>query len=81
MKPRYEDNFIPDKIKNLRENTAREMKDIRKEQKITQNELAEKIGTKKSNISRFESGKYNPTLDFMAKMADGLGKEIKIIID
>lgn len=81
MKPRYEDNFIPDKIKILRENTAREMKDIRKEQKITQNELAEKIGTKKSNISRFESGKYNPTLDFMAKMADGLGKEIKIIID
>lgn len=81
MKPRYEDNFIPDKIKTLRENTAREMKDIRKEQKITQNELAKKIGTKKSNISRFESGKYNPTLDFMAKMADGLGKEIKIIID
>lgn len=81
MKPRYEDNFIPDKIKILRENTAREMKYIRKEQKITQNELAEKIGTKKSNISRFESGKYNPTLDFMAKMADGLGKEIKIIID
>lgn len=81
MKPRYEDNFIPDKIKILRENTAREMKDIRKEQKITQNELAKKIGTKKSNISRFESGKYNPTLDFMAKMADGLGKEIKIIID
>lgn len=81
MKPRYEDNFIPDNIKTLRENTAREMKDIRKEQKITQNELAEKIGTKKSNISRFESGKYNPTLDFMAKMADGLGKEIKIIID
>lgn len=81
MKPRYEDNFIPDKLKTLRENTAREMKDIRKEQKITQNELAEKIGTKKSNISRFESGKYNPTLDFMAKMADGLGKEIKIIID
>ncbi len=81
MKPRYEDNFIPDKIKTLRENTAREMKDIRKEQKITQNELAEKIGTKKSNISRFESGKYNPTLDFMAKMADGLGKDIKIIID
>jgi len=81
LKPRYEDNFIPDKIKTLRENTAREMKDIRKEQKITQNELAEKIGTKKSNISRFESGKYNPTLDFMAKMADGLGKEIKIIID
>lgn len=43
--------------------------------------LQKKIGTKKSNISRFESGKYNPTLDFMAKMADGLGKEIKIIID
>jgi transcriptional regulator with XRE-family HTH domain len=38
--------------------------------------LAELVGTKKSNISRLESGRYNPSLDFLIKVADGLGKQI-----
>lgn len=81
MKKRYDDDLVPKKIKKLRENTAHTVKVIRKEQNMTQNELAERAGTKKSNISRFESGKYNPTLDFMAKLAEGLGKKIHIILD
>lgn len=40
--------------------------------------LAERVGTQKSNISRFESGKYNPSLDFLIKVADCLGKELRI---
>ena len=31
----------------------------RHEQKITQAEMAKRMGTNKSNISRFESGSYN----------------------
>ena len=50
----------------------------RKEQHITQEELAHKIGTQKSNISRLENGSYNPSLDFLAKVAHGLGKELHI---
>lgn len=50
----------------------------RHKQNITQEELAERIGTKKSNISRFESGSYNPTLDFIAKIAEALGKDIEL---
>ena len=46
--------------------------------KITQEELAQKVGTKKSNISRLESGNYNPSLDFLYKIAKGLGKELHI---
>ncbi len=38
------------------------------------------MGTKKSNISRFESGKYNPSLDFLVKVAESLGKQIHIKI-
>ena len=45
---------------------------------ITQEELAQRVGTQKSNISRFESGSYNPTLDFVTKIASSLGKEIHI---
>ena len=50
----------------------------RKEQNITQAELARRVGTQKSNISRFESGNYNPSLDFLIKIAESLGKNIEI---
>lgn len=48
------------------------------EQNITQEELAKRIGTKKSCISRLESGNYNPSLKFLQKVADGLGKNMHI---
>lgn len=52
--------------------------EARKENNMTQEELAKKIGTQKSNISRLESGNYNPSLDFLIKVAQGLGKELKV---
>lgn len=64
LKPRYE--LISEIIK------------VRSEQNITQEELALRTGTQKSNISRLESGTYNPSLDFLSKLAKGLGKEIHI---
>lgn len=50
----------------------------RKEQNITQAELAKMVGTQKSNISRLESGNYNPTLDFLAKISEALGKNLSV---
>lgn len=50
---------------------------IRKELGLTQTELAKRMGTKQENISRFESGTYNPTLKFLWKMAKALGKNFK----
>lgn len=47
-------------------------------QDLTQEELADRIGTKKSNISRFESGNQNPSLDFLVRVAKALGKTVKI---
>lgn len=57
-----------------------QLKNARKAQDVTQEMLAERVGTKKSNISRFESGRYNPSLDFLIKIADSLGKQIQIKI-
>lgn len=48
------------------------------EQDLTQQALADKIGIKQSNISRLESGNYNPSLDFLKKVATGLGKKLHI---
>ncbi len=50
----------------------------RMEQDMTQSELARLIGTKQSNISRLEGGDYNPSLQFLKKVARGLGKELHI---
>lgn len=54
--------------------------EARTSQNITQEELALRVGTQKSNISRLESGKYNPSLDFVTKVARSLGKEVQIIL-
>ncbi len=52
--------------------------EARKAQNMTQSELAKLVGTQKSNISRLESGNYNPSLDFLIRVANSLGKNIKI---
>lgn len=51
---------------------------LRLEQGLSQKELADKIKTKQSAISRLESGEYNPSIDFLAKVANALGKELEI---
>ena len=48
------------------------------EKGFTQAQLARKIGTKQSAISRLESGNYNPTLEVLKKVADALGSKIEI---
>lgn len=47
---------------------------------LTQAELAKRIGTKQSAISRFERGDSNPSLQFMRKLAEGLGVKLKISV-
>ena len=56
----------------------REIIKMRIEKDITQAELAHRVGTKQSNISRLESGEYNPSLCFLKKVASGLGKKLHI---
>ena len=47
---------------------------------LTQKELAKRIGTKQSAISRLESGTYNPSLKFLQKTAKALGKTLTICL-
>lgn len=48
------------------------------EKKMTQKELAHKIGTKQSAIARLESGGANPSFAFLRKIADALGVSLHI---
>ena len=43
------------------------------QKKLTQKELAEKIGITQSALARFESGRSNPTFVFLRKVTQGLG--------
>ena len=45
---------------------------------LTQAELAKRIGTRQSNISRLEQGDYNFTLEMLEKIAKALRAEIRI---
>lgn len=45
---------------------------------MTQKELAEKTGIRQSNISRIENGTSSPTVDTLARIAVGMGKQLKI---
>ena len=81
MKKRYEGDQLPSDSRQAREEVARQMKRLRKDCHMTQQALADRAQTQKSNISRMESGRYNPTLDFMVKIAGSMGKEIHIIIE
>ena len=45
---------------------------------MTQKELAEKTGIRQSNITRIENGSASPTIDTLARIAAGLGKQLKI---
>jgi DNA-binding XRE family transcriptional regulator len=50
------------------------------EKQMTQAELAECADTQQSNISRFESGNYNPSIEFLQKLAVGLDKQLVITL-
>jgi len=57
------------------------LKESRKDAKMTQEQLAEKIGTKKSYISRLENGQCDIQLSALYKIFEfGLGRRINLII-
>ncbi|HNW52363.1 MAG TPA: helix-turn-helix transcriptional regulator [Prolixibacteraceae bacterium] len=57
------------------------LKEARKEAKMTQEQLAKKVGTKKSYISRLENGKCDIQLSTLYRIFEfGLGKKVNLII-
>lgn len=56
------------------------LKEARKEAKMTQEQLAKKVGTKKSHISRLENGKCDIQLSTLHRIFEfGLGKQVNLI--
>lgn len=55
------------------------LRETRRKAGMTQEQLAEKVGTKKSTISRLENGNVDVQLSTLYKIfEDGLGKRVRI---
>ena len=53
--------------------------DARKQERMTQAELAEKVGTNKSYISRIEKGALEPGVGLFFRIIDALGLKVEIV--
>ena len=53
--------------------------DARKQGKMTQSELAEKVGTNKTYISRIEIGVIEPGVGLFFRIIDALGLKVEIV--
>lgn len=45
------------------------LRELRKQQKLTQDELAKALGVSRQTINAIENNKYNPTLELAMRMA------------
>jgi len=52
---------------------GKRIKELRKEQQLTQQQLAEKVGITYVQIGRYETGKSNASADVLQKVAGALG--------
>lgn len=56
----------------------RAMIEARNNQHLTQQQLADRTGIDRADISRLENGNANPSLKLLKRLADGLGMSVKI---
>ena len=64
---------------NERQRIGARIAELRREQDMSQAQLAEAAGLRQSNVSRIEAGKYATTLDILTNIAQALGCKVDII--
>lgn len=52
--------------------------DARQETGLTQRELSERTGIAQSDISKLENGNANPSIRTLKRLAEAMGKQLKI---
>ena len=64
--------------KSIRQSVIEQYVSCRKIQGMTQAELAKRAGISITNITRFESGNYNPSLEMLVRIAAALGTTLQV---
>ncbi|NCN03517.1 MAG: helix-turn-helix transcriptional regulator [Candidatus Pacebacteria bacterium] len=57
---------------------VQQLKKIRKELKLTQQQVADKAEINRSIVAKVESGQRNATLNTLMRLAKAMGKELKV---
>ena len=63
---------------DTRKNIIMQYIKCRKDKHMTQEELAQRAGVPRTNITRFESGTYNPSLEMLVRIAAALEMKLEI---
>ena len=64
--------------KSIRQSVIEQYIRCRKIQGMTQAELAKRAAIPRTNITRFESGNYNPSLEMLGRIAAALGMTLQV---
>ena len=64
--------------KSIRQSVIEQYIRCRKIQGMTQAELAKRAGIPRTNITRFEIGNYNPSLEMLVRIAAALGMTLQV---
>jgi predicted transcriptional regulator len=84
-------NYLNEQLKNkefkeewdkleLRYQFVRKLISLREESKISQAELAKKVGTTQSVISRIENGSVNIGIDMIQRIASAFGRTAEVCL-
>lgn len=68
------------KMTTIAQQAGNLIREARKQKGLTQKELGDKLGIGESRVSKYESGKHNPTLATLQKIADILSVEIVLAL-
>ena len=64
-----------------RQEIVSKLTQARLEKGLSQSQLAEMVGTQRSNICRIENGGQNLSLDLLIKITDALGKDVSVLLE
>lgn len=71
-------DLTPQELERPEMQIARALVAVRRDKRITQQQLAERTGIAQADISRLENGNSNPSLRTLQRLADGLGMKIVV---
>lgn len=61
-------------------NVGKNIRNMRNKNKMTQDDLAEKLFVSRQTVSNYETGKSNPDIDMLIKIAEVLNTDVNILI-
>ena len=63
-------------MEDYRQRIGRRIEQLRTDNNISQQQLAERSGVTQNNISRIEQGKYDPRADTLEKIAHAMNMQL-----